>query len=78
MERETHRAALSADASANHDDSPATGASSTEPPPAPAYEEVNTNKNNSMTEVTEPSASEEQLQEAVSEQKGLSHVHQLT
>lgn len=71
-ERETHLAAMSADVSSNHDDSPPTSVSSEEPLLAPAYEEVpvvNINKDNMTTEVTEPSASEEKLQEAVSEQK---------
>ncbi|XP_044060541.1 highly divergent homeobox isoform X4 [Siniperca chuatsi] len=72
VERGTQPAAVSADASSNHNDSPAAGASSVEPPPAPAYEEVplvTINEDDTTTEVTEPSASEEQLQEAVSEQK---------
>ncbi|XP_070769550.1 highly divergent homeobox [Enoplosus armatus] len=72
VERGTQPAAVSADASFNHDDSQAAGASSAEPPSAPAYEEiplVTINEDNTKTEVTEPSASEEQLQEAVSEQK---------
>lgn len=71
-ESETHLAAMSEDASSNHDDSPPTSASSEEPLLAPEYEEVpvvNINKDNMTTEVTEPSASEEELQEAVSEQK---------
>ncbi|XP_035525224.1 highly divergent homeobox isoform X2 [Morone saxatilis] len=72
VERGSQPAAVSADASSDHDDSPATGASNVEPPPAPAYEEVplvTINEDDTTTEVTEPSASEEQLQEAVSEQK---------
>lgn len=66
------RGALSADASSNHDNSLAAGANCAEPPPAPVYEEVPLvprNKDDRTTEVTVPSASEEQLQEAVSEQK---------
>ncbi|XP_051276500.1 highly divergent homeobox isoform X1 [Dicentrarchus labrax] len=72
VERGSQPAAVSADASSDHDDSPAAGASNVEPPPAPAYEEVplvTINEDDTTTEVTEPSASEEQLQEAVSEQK---------
>ncbi|XP_042349592.1 highly divergent homeobox isoform X1 [Plectropomus leopardus] len=72
VERGTQPAAVSADASSNHSGSPTTIASSAEPPPAPANEEVppvTINKDNTTTEVTEPSASEEQLQEEVTEQK---------
>lgn len=72
VERETQPAAMSADASSNHDGSPTPGASSVEPPQAPADEEVppvTINEDDTMTEVTEPSASEETLQEAVTEQK---------
>lgn len=72
VERGTQPAAVSADASSNHNGSPASGASSAEPPPAPADEEVplvTMNKDDTATEVTEPSASEEQLQEGVTEQK---------
>ncbi|XP_023251780.1 highly divergent homeobox [Seriola lalandi dorsalis] len=61
-----------ADISSDHDDSPAAGETSVEPLPAPANEEVplvTINDDGSITEVTEPSASEEQVQEAVTEQK---------
>lgn len=57
VERGTQPAAVSADASSDHGDSPV----------APAYEEVplvTINEDDTTTEVTEPSASEEQLQEA--------------
>ncbi len=67
VERGTQPAAVSADASSNHDDSPAAGASSAEPPAAPACEEVplvTINEDDTTSEVTEPSASEEPLQEA--------------
>lgn len=68
VERGTQPAAMSAGASSDHGDSPAAGASSVEPPLAPGCEEVplvtiNEDEDTS-TEVTEPSASEEQLQEA--------------
>ncbi|XP_040903739.1 highly divergent homeobox isoform X2 [Toxotes jaculatrix] len=72
VERGSQPSAESADASSDHDDSPPAGASSVEPPPAPANEEVplvTINEDGSTTEVTEPSASEEPLQEAVTEQK---------
>nr|XP_046262562.1 highly divergent homeobox [Scatophagus argus] len=72
VERGAQPAAALADGSPNHDDSPAASASSMEPLPAPTYEEVplvTINEDNTTTEVTEPSASEEQLQEAISEQK---------
>lgn len=65
--RGTQPAAVSADAPSDHDNSPAACASSAEPPVAPAYEEVplvTINEDDTTTEVTEPSASEEQLQEA--------------
>lgn len=55
-----------ADTSSNHDDGPAAGASGIEPPLAPANVEVplvTMNQDGSTAEVTEPSASEEQLQE---------------
>lgn len=69
VERGAQPAAVSADSSSSHDDSPGGGA---EPPPAPAYEEaplVDDDEDDATAEVTEPSASEEQLEEAVSEQK---------
>lgn len=59
-------AAESADASSNHDDSPMG------PLPGPANGEVlpvTINEDGSTTDVDELSASEEQLQEAVKEQK---------
>lgn len=58
--------AASADESSNHDDSQASGA---ETPSVPTYEDVppvTVNEDDTTTEVTEPSASEEQLPEAVS------------
>ncbi|KAM9741499.1 highly divergent homeobox [Menidia menidia] len=63
MEREAQP-----DATPNHGD----GVSSLDPPHAQAKEEfplVSVNKDNTATEVTEPSASEEQPQEAATEQK---------
>ncbi|XP_059202824.1 highly divergent homeobox isoform X2 [Centropristis striata] len=73
VETEMQPAAVSADASFNHNGSPMTGASSVEPLPAPENENevqlVNINKDDTTDKVTEPSASEEQLQEAVTEQK---------
>uniref|UniRef100_UPI0037E86BBE highly divergent homeobox n=1 Tax=Semicossyphus pulcher TaxID=241346 RepID=UPI0037E86BBE len=72
VERGTQPAAVSAEASSNHDESPAASANGMEPPMAPAYEKVplvTINEDDTVTEVTEPSASEEQLQEAVTEQK---------
>lgn len=72
MERGANPAAMSADVSSNHNDSPEARASTMEPLPALLYDEVALvprNKDDTATEVTEPSASEEQLQEAVSEQK---------
>lgn len=71
-ERGSQPAAESADASFNQDDSPAARVSSLEPLPVPANEEVplvTINEDGSTTEVTDSSASEEQLQEAVTEQK---------
>lgn len=68
-------------ASSNHHDSLAARANSVEPPAVPVYEEdllVARNLDDGTTEVTEPSASEEQLQEAVSEEKWLSPIHQLS
>ncbi|XP_034453997.1 highly divergent homeobox isoform X3 [Hippoglossus hippoglossus] len=62
VERGFQLAAESADAFSNHDDSP----------PAVAMEDVplvTINEDGSTTEHTEPSASEEQMQEAVTEQK---------
>lgn len=66
LEERTQSAAISADASSDHDDSPAASTSSVEPPPAPAYEDIPlvTINEDDTTELTEPSASEEQLQEA--------------
>ncbi|XP_073342495.1 highly divergent homeobox [Pagrus major] len=66
LEERNQSAALSADVSSNHDDSPAASTSSVELPPAPAYEDIPlvTINEDDTTEVTEPSASEEQLQEA--------------
>lgn len=61
--------AQSADASSNHNDSLVAVANSADSPPALAYEEVFRNKEDGTTEVTEPSASEEQLQETITEQK---------
>lgn len=72
MERGANPAAISADVSSIHSDSPEARASTMEPPPALVYEDVALvprNKDDTTTEVTKPSASEEQLQEAVSEQK---------
>ncbi|KAK2849428.1 hypothetical protein Q5P01_009262 [Channa striata] len=72
VERGIQLAAESADATSNHNDSPAAGVSGIEPPSAPGNEEVplvTINDDGSTIEVTEPSASEEQLQEAVTEQK---------
>lgn len=72
VERGSQPAAESADVSSNHNDSPGAGVSGVELLPAPANEEVplvTINEDGSTTEVTEPSASEEQLQEAVTEQK---------
>ncbi|XP_035505825.1 highly divergent homeobox isoform X1 [Scophthalmus maximus] len=71
VERGFH-AAESADASSNHGDSPAAGASGADPLPAAAMEEVplvTIKEDRSTTEYTEPSASEEEMQEAVTEQK---------
>ncbi|XP_032383855.1 highly divergent homeobox isoform X2 [Etheostoma spectabile] len=72
LERGTLPAAASADASSKHNGSPAAGASSKEPHPAPADEQVplvTIKEDDTTTKVTKPSASEEQLQEAVTEQK---------
>lgn len=66
VDRGAQLAAESADASSNHDDSPMG------PPPGPGNEEVlpvTINEDGSTTDVDELSASEEQLQEAVKEQK---------
>lgn len=71
-EREAKPVTLSAGASSNHQDALVARANSVEPPAVPIYEEdplVVRNKDDGTTEVTEPSASEEQLQEAVSEEK---------
>ncbi|XP_054453580.1 highly divergent homeobox [Anoplopoma fimbria] len=71
-ERGSQPADVSADAFSNHNGSPMAGLSGAEPPPATAKEEfppVTRNKDDTSTEVTEPSASEEHLQEAVTEQK---------
>ncbi|KAM7000019.1 highly divergent homeobox [Tautogolabrus adspersus] len=81
MESGTQPAAVSPDASVHHDDSLAAGPNNTEHTPAPSYEKVplvTKSEDNTAREVTEPSASEEQLQEEVPEQKGLSPVYQLT
>lgn len=71
VERGTHPAAVSADASSNHDDSPAAvgAANNSEPAPVPASEEVSlvTLNDNTTTEITEPSASEGQLCGDISE-----------
>ncbi|XP_029368295.1 highly divergent homeobox [Echeneis naucrates] len=70
VERGSQHAAESADTSSNHNNSPVAGASSVEPLPASANNEVplvSISDDSSTTEVTEPSASEEQ--EAVLEQK---------
>ncbi|XP_036932213.1 highly divergent homeobox [Acanthopagrus latus] len=66
LEERTQSAAVSADASSDHDDSPATSTSSVEPLPASAYEDIPlvTINEDDTTEHTEPSASEEQQQEA--------------
>ncbi|XP_039669971.1 highly divergent homeobox isoform X2 [Perca fluviatilis] len=72
LERATQPAAVSADASSNHIGSPMAGTSSEEPPLAPANEEVplvTIKEDDTTTKVTKPSASEEQLQVAVTEQK---------
>ncbi|KAK5865116.1 hypothetical protein PBY51_016305 [Eleginops maclovinus] len=69
---DTGVAADSADASSNHSSSLMTGEGRVEPHPDMAKEEVQSvtiNKDNTMAKVTEPSASEEPLQEAVTEQK---------
>ena len=74
VERGFQLAAESADAFSNRDDSPAAGVRAAEPPPAVAMEDVplvTMNEDGSTTEHTEPSASEEQMQEAVTEQKWL-------
>ncbi|XP_026214023.1 highly divergent homeobox isoform X3 [Anabas testudineus] len=66
VDRGAQLAAESTDASSNHDDSPMG------PPLGPENEEVppaSVNEDGSTTVVNEPSASEEQLQEAVKEQK---------
>lgn len=68
VDRGAQLAAESTDASSNHDDSPMG------PPLGPENEEVppaSVNEDGSTTVVNEPSASEEQLQEAVKEQKWL-------
>nr|XP_020485304.1 highly divergent homeobox isoform X1 [Labrus bergylta] len=70
LESGTQPAAVSPDASVDHDDSPAAGANDTEH--TPSYEKVplvTKNEDHTAREVTEPSASEEQLQEEVPEQK---------
>lgn len=62
---------ISGDVSSNHDNSPVASGKSVESPLAPVYEEVKLvlrNKDNKSCEVTEPSASEEHLQGAVSEE----------
>ncbi|XP_034739565.1 highly divergent homeobox isoform X2 [Etheostoma cragini] len=72
LERGTQPAAVSADVSSNHNGSPAAGASSKEPHPAPANEQVplvTIKEDDTTTKVPKPSASEEQPQEAVTEQK---------
>lgn len=71
-ESETQPVVLSADASSNHENSPVASLGSIDPPLSPACEEVplvTINEDDTATNVTEPSASEEQLQEAASEQK---------
>ncbi|CAJ1058272.1 LOW QUALITY PROTEIN: highly divergent homeobox [Xyrichtys novacula] len=83
VEKGAHPAAVSPDVSFNHEDSPAAAgaANNMEPTPASASDKVpmvTLNEDNTATEVTEPSASEEQIQEAVSELQSLSPVHQLT
>lgn len=72
VERGTHPAAVSADASSNHDDSlAAVGAvNNIEPASVPTSEKVTPvilKEDNTATEITEPSASEEQLCGAISE-----------
>ncbi|XP_033977312.1 highly divergent homeobox [Trematomus bernacchii] len=72
VDRGAQPAAESADASSNHNGSPMTGAGRVEPPPEMAKEEVPSftiKKDYTTTKVTEPSASEERLPEAVTEQK---------
>ncbi|KAM9356850.1 highly divergent homeobox [Symphorus nematophorus] len=70
VERGTQPAAVSADVSFNHDDSPAAGTGSVEPLPVQEVQLVTINEDHTtITEVTKPSASEEPLQEAVTEQK---------
>lgn len=72
VDRGAQPAAESADASSNHNGSPMTGAGRVEPPPEIAKEEVPSftiKKDYTTTKVTEPSASEERLPEAVTEQK---------
>ncbi|XP_037636653.1 highly divergent homeobox [Sebastes umbrosus] len=56
------------DASSNHNGSPMGPACSAEPPANEEVPLVSLDKDDTTTEVTEPSASEEQLQEAVAEQ----------
>ncbi|KAJ4946402.1 hypothetical protein JOQ06_024069 [Pogonophryne albipinna] len=72
VDRGAQPAAESADASSNHNGSPMTGAGRVEPPSEIAKEEVPSftiKKDYTTTKVTEPSASEERLPEAVTEQK---------
>ncbi|KAK1904076.1 Highly divergent homeobox [Dissostichus eleginoides] len=72
VDRGAQPAAESADASSNHNGSPMTGAGRVEPPPEMAKEGVPSftiKKDYTTTKVTEPSASEERLPEAVTEQK---------
>lgn len=69
LERGAQLSALSADTSPGHGDSPEARASSTEPPAADETPVVTINEDETPPEVTEPSASEEQLQQTVSDQE---------
>ncbi|XP_041652914.1 highly divergent homeobox isoform X2 [Cheilinus undulatus] len=70
MEEGIQSVSVSADASPDHNGSLSAGANNTEPTLAPSYEKVPlvaTSEDQASTEDTEPSASEEQLQEVLSE-----------
>ncbi|XP_008283180.1 highly divergent homeobox isoform X1 [Stegastes partitus] len=72
VDRGVQSAAESADASPIHDYPQTAGARGIDPPPAQANEDVplvTINEDDTITEVTEPSASEEQLLEAATEQE---------
>ncbi|XP_071780016.2 highly divergent homeobox isoform X1 [Centroberyx gerrardi] len=71
-ERGTQPAAMSTETSSDHDESSTIAASNEEPSLVPANEDfplVTINEDGSTTEVAVPSASEEQLEEAVTEQE---------